>query len=182
MADHVPIGRMYEVVIDDPVEVRRIDRLEAEAERDIARMQKRRKRSPGGRVLHVRVNSEELAELEKRAERDSVSIDVAAKRALLEGLDNTGHELPTTAELWGSRARAEGWDEYGRVPSENPGWLTWNPRLQSRVVDPAYTRINFGLPPARRAAAQPWAFQEPSLEPPTSHTSATVLRFRSGPG
>lgn len=87
MADRITIHELGDVVIDDPAEVERINRLEASADRELARRQGRRKRRPtGGRVVHMWVNSREQAELARRAARENVSLSVAAKRVLQGGL------------------------------------------------------------------------------------------------
>ena len=87
MADHVPIRELGDVVIVDPAEVERINRLESSADRELARRQNRKKRRPsGGRVIHMWVNSQEQAELERHAQRENVSLNVAAKRVLQEAL------------------------------------------------------------------------------------------------
>jgi len=44
MDAHVPFRVIGDFFVDDPVEVERINRLEAEADRDIAQLQKRKKR------------------------------------------------------------------------------------------------------------------------------------------
>ena len=85
--EDVKIENIREVVLDDPVELARIDKLEREADRDVARLRARRKRSAaGGRVLHMWVNTKQQAELEKLAERDHVTLNVAAKHLLEEAL------------------------------------------------------------------------------------------------
>ena len=87
MAEHVPIRDLGDVVIDDPAEVERINKLERSADRELARRQARKKRRPtGGRVVHLWVNTQEQAELAKLAEREKVSLNVAAKRMLQQAL------------------------------------------------------------------------------------------------
>lgn len=46
MADHVPMHDVGDVVIDDPAEVERINRLGRSADRELARRQKRKSRLP----------------------------------------------------------------------------------------------------------------------------------------
>src|SRR6266516_1304727 len=87
MAEHVAIRDLGDRVIDDPAEVERINKLERSADRELARRQARKKRRPtGGRVVHMWVNSQEQAELAKLAERENVSLHVAAKRMLQRAL------------------------------------------------------------------------------------------------
>ena len=87
MAERVPVHEVGDVVIDDPAEVERINRLEASADRELALRQSRKKRRPtGGRVVHMWVNSQEQAELEQRAREENVSLNVAAKRVLQRAL------------------------------------------------------------------------------------------------
>ena len=58
-----------------------------QADRELARRQARKKRKPtGGRVIHVWVNSQEQAELTKRAKRENLSLNAAAKRVLQHAL------------------------------------------------------------------------------------------------
>lgn len=90
MAEHVPIRDLGDVAIDDSAEVERINKLERSADRELARRQSRKKRRPiGGRVVHMWVNSQEQAELAKLAERENVSLNVAAKRVLQHALAAT---------------------------------------------------------------------------------------------
>ncbi len=87
MAEHIEIRYVGDVVIDDPVEVERINRLEREADLDLARMRRRKRRTAtGGQVVHLWVNSREQAELARRAAQQNVSLNVAAKRVLQEAL------------------------------------------------------------------------------------------------
>lgn len=87
MAEHVSIRNLGDVVIDDPAEVERINKLERSADRELVRRQSRKKRRPtGGRLVHMWVNSQEQAELERVAERENVSLNVAAKRVLQQAL------------------------------------------------------------------------------------------------
>jgi len=87
MAEPIQIRDLGDVVIDDPAEVERIDKLERSADRELAGRQARKKRRPsGGRVVHLWVNSQEQAELEKRARLENVSLNVAAKRVLQQAL------------------------------------------------------------------------------------------------
>lgn len=68
-------------------EVERISKLERSADRELTRRQARKKRRPtGGRVVHLWVNTQEQAELAKLAERERVSLNVAAKRMLRQAL------------------------------------------------------------------------------------------------
>lgn len=91
MAKDISIRDLGDVVIDDPGEVKRINRLERSADRELARRQGRKKRRPtGGRVVHLWVNTQEQAELEKLAERENVSLNVAAKRVLQHALAQVG--------------------------------------------------------------------------------------------
>src|SRR2546425_6884816 len=86
MAEHNPIRYIGDVWIDDPVEVERINKLEREADRDVARRRRKQRTATGGQVVHLWVNSQEQAELARRAEREHVSLGIAAKRALREAL------------------------------------------------------------------------------------------------
>lgn len=87
MSEHVAIHDLGDVEIDDAAEVERINRLERSADRERLRRQARKKRRPtGGRVVHMWINSQEQAELAKLAERENVSINVAAKRVLQQAL------------------------------------------------------------------------------------------------
>lgn len=87
MAESVEIREVGDIEIDDPAEAERINKLERSADRELARRQARKKRRPtGGRVVHMWVNSQEQAELEKVAERENVSLNVAAKRVLQKAL------------------------------------------------------------------------------------------------
>ena len=93
MDKHVPIRDLGDVVIDDPVEVERINKLERSADRELSRRQSRKKRRPtGGQVVHMWVNSQEQAELAKLAERENVSLNIAAKRVLQHALAATLEE------------------------------------------------------------------------------------------
>ena len=87
MAEHVPIRDLGDVVIEDAAEVERINKFERSADRELARRQSRKKRRPtGGCVVHMWVNSQEQAELAKVAERENVSLNIAAKRVLQHAL------------------------------------------------------------------------------------------------
>lgn len=93
MAKQIPIRDLGDVVIEDPAEVERINRLERSADREVARRQSRRKRRPaGGRVVHMWVNSAEQAALAKLAERENVSLNIAAKRVLQQALAQPGRD------------------------------------------------------------------------------------------
>jgi len=93
MDKQIPSRVLSDVIIDDPAEVERINRLEASADRELARRQKRKnRRATGGRVLHMWVNSQEQAELQKLAERENVSLSVAAKRVLTHALALPGSD------------------------------------------------------------------------------------------
>ena len=93
MAERVPIRDLGDVVIEDAAEVERINKLERSADRELARRQARKKRRPtGGRVVHMWVNSREQAELAKVAERENVSLNVAAKRVLQQALASAGKD------------------------------------------------------------------------------------------
>lgn len=87
MTQHVPIRDLGDVMVNDPTEVERINKLERSADRELARRQGRKKRRPmGGRVVHMWINSQEQAELTRLAERENVSLSVAAKRLLRHAL------------------------------------------------------------------------------------------------
>ena len=87
MADQMPMRSVGDVIIDDPAEVERINKLERSADRELARRQARKKRRPtGGRVVHLWVNTQEQAELEKVAARENLSLNVAAKGLLRKAL------------------------------------------------------------------------------------------------
>jgi len=87
VAERIQIRDLGDIVIDDPVEVERISKLERSADRELAGRQARKKRRPtGGRVVHMWVNSQDQAELEKLAQRENVSLNVAAKRVLHKAL------------------------------------------------------------------------------------------------
>lgn len=91
MAELMEIRDLGDIEIDDPAEVERISKLERSAERELARRQARKKRRPtGGRVVHMWVNSREQAELEKVANEEKVSLNVAAKRVLQRALASAG--------------------------------------------------------------------------------------------
>jgi hypothetical protein len=93
MTNHVPSRLLGDAVIDDPSEVERINRLEASADRELARRQKRKKRRPtGGRVVHMWINSQEQAELTELAERENISLSMAAKRVLKQALNRFAND------------------------------------------------------------------------------------------
>ncbi|MGH2365855.1 MAG: hypothetical protein ACRDGF_09755 [Chloroflexota bacterium] len=94
MAEHIPIEHVGTAYVDDPREVRRIDRLQKAAERDIARLkgaepkkQGRKKRTPaGGHNVFFWVNSDDQDRLQALAAAEGVSPNVAAKRIVLREL------------------------------------------------------------------------------------------------
>jgi predicted HicB family RNase H-like nuclease len=83
------IEKLAPVVEEDPAKVAWID---AHMERARPKQPPKKRRPSGGRVVHMWVNSEQQAQLSELAEREQVSLNVAAKRVLeqaLNGLDTT---------------------------------------------------------------------------------------------
>ena len=80
--------------IDDPAEIARLEQLEADAERDIPRIQREHDaaqkarndvRQPvGGRNVVFRVSSTEQAQLEELAAVEGLTPNLVAKRIVLE--------------------------------------------------------------------------------------------------